>query len=120
MIRRPPRSTLFPYTTLFRSMFYVLAHWGVGGALVMDGDLRRGADGGAGEIGHTVIEVDGPRCGCGGYGCLEAFAGRAGIVRRVRRALKLAGRDRLAGGEGEGLEGRHVLHAALQNGWESL
>ncbi len=95
------------------NVLYVIAHWGVGGALVVDGDLRRGADGGAGEIGHTVIEVDGPRCGCGGYGCLEAFAGRAGIVRRVRRALKLAGRDRLAGVEVEDLKVRHVIDAAL-------
>jgi predicted NBD/HSP70 family sugar kinase len=36
-----------------------------------------------------VIEVDGQRCGCGGYGCLQAFVGRAGIA---RRALKLAGK----------------------------
>jgi predicted NBD/HSP70 family sugar kinase len=95
------------------NMLYVVAHWGVGGALVVDGDLRRGSDGGAGEIGHTVIEVDGPRCGCGGYGCLEAFAGRAGIARRARRALKLAGRDRLAGVEVEDLKVRHVVEAAL-------
>lgn len=96
------------------NMLYVIAHWGVGGAIVVDGDLRRGADGGAGEIGHTVIEVDGPRCGCGGYGCVEAFAGRAGIVRRARRALKLAGRDRLAGVEAEELKVRHVVEAAAR------
>ena len=95
-------------------MLYVLAHWGVGGALVMDGDLRRGFDGGAGEIGHTVIEVDGQRCGCGGYGCLQTFVGRAGIARRARYALKLAGRDRLAGVEVEDVTVRHVVEAALQ------
>jgi predicted NBD/HSP70 family sugar kinase len=95
-------------------MFYVIAHWGVGSALVVDGDLRRGSDGGAGEIGHTVVEVDGPRCGCGGYGCLEAFAGRAGIAHRARRALKLAGRNRLAGVDAEDLKVRHVVGAALQ------
>lgn len=94
------------------NMLYVIAHWGVGGALVVDGDLRRGADGGAGEIGHTVIEVDGPPCGCGGYGCLEAFAGRAGIARRARRALKLAGRDRLGGVDLDDLKVRHVVQAA--------
>lgn len=101
-------------------MLYVIAHWGVGGALVVDGDLRRGADGGAGEIGHTVIEVDGPRCGCGGYGCLEAFAGRAGMTRRARHALKLAGRDRLAGVEAEDLKVRHVVEAALHGDWLAM
>lgn len=95
-------------------MFYVLAHWGIGGAVVLDGDLRRGAGGGSGEIGHTIVEIGGPRCGCGGYGCLEAFAGRAAIVRRARRALMLSGRDRLMGIQVDELKVRHVLKAALE------
>lgn len=58
---------------------------GVGGALILDGRLRRGASGGAGEIGHTVVARDGRRCGCGGLGHLEAYAGRAGMERRARK-----------------------------------
>ena len=65
-----------------RNMFYLIAHRGVGGAAITDGVLYRGANGGAGEIGHSPIDLDGPRCGCGRYGCLEAFAGRAAIARR--------------------------------------
>ena len=65
---------------------------GVGGGLVLDGKLRRGPTGLAGEIGHTVVDVDGDRrCSCGRRGHLEAFAGRA--------ALELAARHRHAEGQ---------------------
>lgn len=70
-----------------KSMFYVALNRGVGGALVIDGELHRGAVGGAGEIGHTLIDLAGPRCGCGNHGCLEAFAGRKAIAERAARAM---------------------------------
>ena len=54
---------------------------GVGGGVVVDGRLRFGPSGRAGELGHQVIEVDGPRCGCGNRGCLEAFAAGAVLCR---------------------------------------
>jgi glucokinase len=47
---------------------------GVGGGVVVDGRLRYGPHGRAGELGHQVIQVDGPACGCGNRGCVEAFA----------------------------------------------
>ncbi len=47
---------------------------GVGGGLFLCGDVYRGAEGMAGEIGHMVVAPDGPPCGCGGRGCLEQFA----------------------------------------------
>jgi glucokinase len=65
----------------------MLALWlgtGVGGGLVLDGQLRRGK-GLAGEIGHVVVQPGGRRCGCGGVGHLEAYAGRAAIEREARR-----------------------------------
>lgn len=65
---------------------------GVGGALVLGGQLRRGPSGMAGEIGHVVVHPGGRACGCGGRGHLEAYAGRAGMERRAR-ALDAAGRD---------------------------
>jgi glucokinase len=52
---------------------------GVGGGVVVDGRLRLGPHGRAGEIGHQVVVVDGPPCGCGGRGCLEAVA-NAGVL----------------------------------------
>jgi len=47
---------------------------GVGGGLVLDGRLVNGSSGNAGHIGHIVVEPDGPLCGCGGHGCVEAIA----------------------------------------------
>jgi glucokinase len=57
---------------------------GVGGALVTNG-VRWLGRGSAGEIGHTVVKMDGARCDCGRRGCLEAYAGRGSMERRARR-----------------------------------
>ena len=59
---------------------------GVGGGVVVDGRLRFGPHGRAGELGHQVIDPDGPPCGCGNRGCVEAFAAGAALSR-------LGGRD---------------------------
>ena len=64
---------------------------GVGGGLILDGQLRRGATGLAGEIGHVVVDQRGRICGCGGKGHLEAYAGRASMERRARE-LEAEGR----------------------------
>lgn len=58
---------------------------GVGGGLVLDGRLYRGAGGAAGEIGHTVIVAGGELCGCGARGCLEAYASGRALERIARR-----------------------------------
>ena len=52
---------------------------GVGGGLVINGQLHLGIGGTAGELGHTTIDYNGPRCGCGSFGCLEAFASAPAI-----------------------------------------
>ena len=53
---------------------------GVGGGLVVDGKLHLGFGGSAGELGHMTINFDGPRCGCGNYGCLETYASGPAIA----------------------------------------
>lgn len=65
---------------------------GIGLGIVVNGQLYRGADGGAGEFGHTVVDPDGPWCECGNRGCLETFVGEPGLVRSARQALQQAGR----------------------------
>jgi predicted NBD/HSP70 family sugar kinase len=66
---------------LLRSFLYVSGEIGIGGALVIDGELFRGAHGFAGEIGHVVVRPDGPQCRCGANGCLEQYAGQAALLR---------------------------------------
>jgi len=76
------------------SLFMFTLGTGIGTGLVMDGKLWVGASGGAAEFGHQVIMTDGPICGCGKPGCLEALAGQAGIIERAQRKLH-QGRDSL-------------------------
>ncbi|NBE55082.1 ROK family protein [Streptomyces boluensis] len=64
-----------------RSFLYLTGEIGIGGALVLDGELLRGAHGFAGEIGHVVVDEDGPLCRCGAHGCLEQYAGQAALLR---------------------------------------
>lgn len=69
---------------------------GIGGGLIIKGELYRGFSKGAGELGHTVVKAGGPRCGCGNRGCLEAVASRTAITRDIRRAIKHVRRSALA------------------------
>ena len=64
---------------------------GVGAGVVLDGVLRRGLSGAAGEIGHMVVKSDGRKCPCGRVGCMEAYAGRG--------AMELRAREKVADGE---------------------
>jgi glucokinase len=71
----------------YRSLLGVFWGTGVGGGIVLDGRPWTGR-GVAGEIGHVVVRIGGERCGCGRLGCMEAYAGRASMERRARRAHK--------------------------------
>lgn len=61
---------------------------GVGGGIIIDGKLLRGATGSAGEIGHMNIEENGPVCNCGNRGCLETYIGRPHLVKKVIEGIK--------------------------------
>jgi glucokinase len=61
---------------------------GIGGGIIADGQLLRGARGGAGEWGHMVIDVDGPLCTCGNRGCLEMLVSGTALGRAARRAAE--------------------------------
>ncbi len=61
---------------------------GLGGGLVVDGQIYRGAHSAAGEIGHTFVSVGGPRCGAGHRGCLEAMASRTAMQRDLASAIE--------------------------------
>ena len=68
----------------YRSLLGVFWGTGVGGGIVLDGRPWTGR-GGAGEIGHMVVKIDGARCTCGRRGCMEAYAGRGAMEARARR-----------------------------------
>jgi len=72
-----------PYTSLLGVMWGT----GVGGGLILNGKPWVGR-GGAGEIGHVVVEIGGARCPCGRRGCMEAYAGRAAMEARARKRQK--------------------------------
>ena len=92
---------------------------GIGGALILGGSLYRGGFGLAGEIGHLVLDPDGPACGCGRRGCWEQFASGNALLRdaRARAADDREGaRLMLSLGDGtpEGVAGAHITTAARQ------
>ncbi|MFN3251220.1 ROK family transcriptional regulator [Roseibium album] len=78
-----------------RVLLYLSAGQGIGSALVVDGQVYRGAQGLAGELGHTSISVDGPICKCGNHGCLELFTSRISLLRAIREQAKEAADSRL-------------------------
>ena len=70
-----------------RHMLYLTVSTGVGGGVILDGRLYRGAAGNGGEFGHVIIDWKGRRCGCGQRGCVEAYASGSSIARRAAEAL---------------------------------
>lgn len=91
---------------------------GVGSAAVVDGDLYRGSRNRAGEIGHCVVDPEGPPCVCGRRGCLEAVASPRALVARARAALSSLPPSplvELARGRPEGVDLETLLAAARQD-----
>ncbi len=83
-------------------LVYMTISTGIGGGVILGGELWRGHRGLAGEVGHMVVRPDGPLCTCGNYGCLEALASGLSIARRAREALASgAGSELLALAEGD-------------------
>ena len=94
---------------------------GIGGGIVAGGRILRGTNGFAGEIGHMVVDPDGPRCPCGRRGCWERYASGTGLAALARAAAvdgRLGAVVALAGGSIEAIHGEHV-QAAAQTGDEA-
>ena len=69
------------------SLVYLTVSTGIGAGIILDGKIWHGLKDGAGEVGHMTLVPDGPLCGCGNRGCLEALASGPAIARRAREAL---------------------------------
>jgi glucokinase len=88
---------------------------GIGGGVITGGRLTRGANGFAGEIGHMVVDRDGPLCPCGQRGCWERYASGGGLARLARTAAAAGGAADVvarAGGDPAAILGEHVAAAA--------
>lgn len=71
-----------------RNLVYITVSTGIGGGIIIDGELYLGTSGAAGEIGHTTIDANGPPCYCGNRGCLEVLASGTAIAREAIKAVK--------------------------------
>jgi glucokinase len=99
-----------------RDLFYLHLSSGVGGGIVLDGQLYRGTTTTAGEIGHTLVLEDGPICNCGRRGHLEALVSAPALI---SRAQELSQGDpgpllEWAAAEAKGLRVHHIVDAARQ------
>jgi predicted NBD/HSP70 family sugar kinase len=101
------------------SAFYVKVSSGVGGGVIINDQLFRGADGTAGEIGHLTLDEQGPLCRCGSRGCLEAYASTGSALALV--ATQLPGADMaavIAAAEAGNVSTRRLFEdAGLHLGW---
>ena len=79
-----------------RDLAYIKVATGIGAGLIIDGRIFRGSGGIAGEVGHTSIDPNGPRCICGLRGCLTTFVGTPALLERAKDTLRASGSNRPA------------------------
>ncbi len=104
------------------NLIYVTVSTGIGGGLIMNGQLYGGTDGAAGEVGHVIILPDGPLCGCGNRGHLEALASGTAIARDARELMAKGVPtliSELAGGDPQAVTALTVEIAAKQGDLEA-
>jgi glucokinase len=97
-----------------RHMIGVFLGTGIGGGLIINGKLYAGFNRTAGEVGHMILEVGGPKCTCGNQGCFEALASRGAIFRKIQTAVKAGQKTALTdmlGGDLDDLRSGDLLKA---------
>ncbi len=103
----------------FDSMVLLTLGTGIGGGIVLNGHIWQGTWGMAGEIGHVTVDPQGPLCGCGNHGCLEALASGPALVRQAREGISRGEGHtlvRLVGGDIEAITPQRIYEAALIGG----
>ncbi len=101
-----------------RNFIYVTISTGIGGGIIINGELYSGACGTAGEIGHMTIDDDGPLCSCGNTGCWETLASGTALAREARHRIIDGARTSIldyAGGDMEKVTAQ-VIHNAAEHG----
>lgn len=99
-----------------RNIVCITLGTGVGGGIIIDGKVYQGSTGVAGEVGHTIIDMNGPECNCGGRGCLERYVGNKYISEyAVKVVKKFRGKSKIvdaAGGDVNRITPEAVYRAA--------
>ena len=101
-----------------RNFIYITVSTGIGGGIIIDGKIYTGSTGTAGELGHMVIDDDGPSCNCGNKGCWETLASGTALAKEARHRIKRGARTsilELAGGDLEKINAE-AIHQAAQAG----
>ena len=80
----------------YADMIFITVSTGIGGGIIINNELYSGTSGAAGEVGHIGVSVDGPTCGAGHVGCLEAFASGTAIAARAKEMIAAGGLIRTA------------------------
>lgn len=91
--------------------------YGIGSGIILNGQIFRGIDFTAGEIGHTTVTIDGPLCDCGNYGCLEALASVKALIKKAQRCLKEGYSSKILtlAGLVDSVQPEHIFQAAAEN-----
>ena len=99
------------------NLVYLCVGTGIGGGIMIDGQLYHGASGSAGEIGHMSIDINGPRCSCGNIGCWETFASGTALAKEAVKRIKVGAKTSIldfADGDLQKVSARRVFLAAQE------
>lgn len=84
---------------------------GVGGGVIIDGKIYSGSNYGGAELGHTVIDINGPKCTCGRRGCFEVYSSATGLIRMTEEEMKLNPDSKMHEMMGDHVSGRLAFNA---------
>jgi len=106
----------------FNNFILLTLGTGIGGGIFLNGQLYRGYQGAAGEVGHMVIQTGGPLCACGRYGCLEALASGRALARQAAELIskKPAANLAKASRQGQTLDGQFLATMAKQGDSDAM
>jgi glucokinase len=113
---------LFGNAKNFENAIMLAIGTGLGGAILINGELYRGSQFAAAEFGHTIIKFDGKQCTCGGYGCLEEYASGRAIIRNGREFINSFPEEskktimEIIDNDPDKLTARHIFEAARKGG----
>lgn len=71
----------------FKNIIFLAAGTGLGGGIILNGEIWKGSSGFAGELGHICIDINGDNCNCGGKGCIETYVSSTGLIKRLKKHI---------------------------------